>query len=605
MALTRFSVPPLHTLTRTLAAVAMGREAPDLVITGARLLSTYTERIHAGREIWIKSGRIAVVKPAGTFKSTAGGKTKVYDARGGILAPGLVDPHIHIESSMMTACAYAEGALLNGTTTIFCDSHEIGNVCDAAGIEWMLADARQAPLSIFLTVPSTVPATSAHFETAGGDLTAKKIGRLFDKWPEAVALGEKMDFVQVALGDPRSHAILAEAIKRGRPVCGHIYGREFVAAGAASGISDTHESIDRDIADDFLENGLWVFLRGGPPTTPWHSLPQAIKTITELGANPKRVCVCTDDRDADDLFLFGLDWVVREAVRHGMSTTAAWSMGSLHPATRYAKDGDIGGLAPARRADLVLLNDDLVPQNTWYGGELVVEGRKITPLLDKALSKRYRYPRAAYQTVKVAPKLKLTPALPVGPVTANVIRTALPGIILFHDQVTLKPAPGATWQDLFAQHGLCFVTVVERHGKSGAVAHGLLKDFNLRDGAVGSSVGHDAHNIILAGTNEADLQLALKTIKAMRGGVCVVRGGKVIAKVALPIAGLLSDQRATAVAQESTALKVAWTAAGCTLPYMGFNLIPLSVIPEIRITDKGLVTVPGMQILPLFEAPAG
>ncbi len=602
MPLTRFSVPPLHTVTRSLAAVAMGREAPDLVLTGARLLSTYTERIHADREIWIKSGRIAVVKPAGTFKATAGSKTKVYDARGGILAPGLVDPHIHIESSMMTACAYAEGALLNGTTTIFCDSHEIGNVCDAAGIEWMLRDARQAPLNIFLTVPSTVPATSPHFETAGGDLTPAKIGKLFDKWPEAVALGEKMDFVQVAMGDKRSHAILAEAIKRGRPVCGHIYGREFVAAGAASGINDTHESIDRDIADDFLENGLWIFLRGGPPTTPWHSLPLAIKTITELGANPKRVCVCTDDRDADDLFLFGLDWVVREAVKHGMKPVTAWSMGSLHPATRYAKDGDIGGLAPARRADLVLLNDDLVPQNTWYGGELVVEHRKITPILDKALSKRYRYPKAAYATVKLAPKLTLTPALPTGSVTANVIRTALPGIILFHDKVALAPAPGTTWPDLFAQHGLCFVTVVERHGKNGAVAHGLLKDFNLREGAVGSSVGHDAHNIILAGTNEADLQLALKTIKAMRGGVCVIRGGKVVAKVALPIAGLLSDQRATAVATASTALKTAWTAAGCTLPYMGFNLIPLSVIPEIRITDKGLVTVPGMQILPLFEA---
>jgi adenine deaminase len=601
MPLTRFSVPLLHTVTRSLAAVAMGRAAPDLVITGARLLSTYTERIHAGREIWVKSGRIAAVKPAGTFQPARGAKTELHDVRGGILAPGLVDPHIHIESSMMTACAYAEGALLNGTTTIFCDSHEIGNVCDAAGIEWMLRDARQAPLNIFLTVPSTVPATSPQFETAGGDLTPVKIGRLFDKWPEAVALGEKMDFVQVAMGDKRSHAILAEAIKRGKPVCGHIYGREFVAAGAASGINDTHESIDRDIADDFLENGLWIFLRGGPPTTPWHSLPLAIKAVTELGANPKRVCVCTDDRDADDLFLFGQDWVVREAVKHGMSTTAAWSMGSLHPATRYAKDGDIGGLAPARRADIVLLNDDLVPQNTWYGGELVVEDRKITPLLDQALSKRYRYPRAAYQTVKVAPKLKLTPAQPAGPVTANVIRTALPGIILFHDRIALDPAPGGTWADLFAQHGLCFVTLVERHGKSGKVAHGLLKDFNLREGAVGSSVGHDAHNIILAGTNEADLQLALKTIKAMRGGVCVIRGGKVVAKVALPVAGLLSDKRATAVAKESTALKAAWTAAGCTLPYMGFNLIPLSVIPEIRITDRGLVTVPGMQILPLFE----
>ncbi|HWA85777.1 MAG TPA: adenine deaminase C-terminal domain-containing protein [Opitutus sp.] len=599
-------------MTRTLAAVAMGREAPDLVITGARVLSTYTERIHDGREIWIKGGRIAAVKAAGTFKPTKGGKTKVYDAHGGILAPGLVDPHIHIESSMMTACAYAEGALLNGTTTIFCDSHEIGNVCDAAGVEWMLADARQAPLSIFLTVPSTVPATTPEFETAGGDLTPKKIGMIFDKWPEAVALGEKMDFVQVAMGDGRSHAILAEAIKRGRPVCGHIYGREFVAAGAASGITDTHESIDREIANDFLEAGIWIFLRGGNPQTPWHSLPLAIKAVTELGANPKRVCVCTDDRDADDLFLFGMDWVVREAVKAGLPPVTAWSMGSLHGATRYAKDGDVGGLGHSRRADVVLLNDALEVQNTWFGGELVVENRKITPVLDQALSKRYRYPRAAYQTVKLSKKKRrLTPELPAEPVTANVIRTALPGIILFHDTVSLEPAavrqagtPAATsgtWADQFAKHGLCFVTVVERHGKSGAVAHGLLKDFGLRAGAVGSSVGHDAPNIILAGTNEADMQVALATIRKLRGGVCIVRDGRVVASVALPVAGLISDKRATIVAKESTALKKAWQEAGCTLPYMGFNLIPLSVIPEIRITDKGLVTVPGMKILPLFE----
>lgn len=602
--LTRFSVAPLHTMTRTLAAVAMGREAPDLVLTGGRLLSTYTERIHKDREIWIKGGRIAAVKVAGTFKRLRGkpSTTKVYDIRGGILAPGLVDPHIHIESSMMTACAYAEPALLNGTTTIFCDSHEIGNVCDADGIEWMLQDARQAPLSIFLTVPSTVPATSPQFETAGGDLTPKKIGKLFDRWPEAVALGEKMDFVQVAMGDARSHAILGEALKRGRPVCGHIYGREFVAAGAASGITDTHEAIDRDIANDFLEAGVWVFLRGGPPTTPWHSLPQAIKAVTELGANPKRVCICTDDRDADDLFLFGMDWVAREAINAGMPPVTAWSMGSLHGATRYARDGEIGGLGHSRRADIVLLNDEFKVQNTWYGGELVVENRKVTPLLDQALSKRYRYPRAAYQTVKLPTrKLKLTPAMPIQTVTANVIRAALPGIILFHDRVVLNPLAGETWTDLFAKHALCFVTVVERHGKSGAVAHGLLKDFGLMDGAVGSSVGHDAHNIIVAGTNEADMQVALSTIKKLRGGVCVVRGGKVIASVALPVAGLISDKRATAVAKETTTLKRAWVAAGCTLPYMGFNLIPLSVIPEIRITDKGYVTVPGMQILPLFE----
>lgn len=596
--MTRLHVPPLWTVTRQLADVASGRQAPDLVITGVRLLSTYTERLLENREIWITCGRIAAVKPAGSCPRAAG--IKFYDAQGGILAPGLVDPHIHIESSMMTACAYAEGALLNGTTTIFCDSHEIGNVSDAEGIEWMLEDARQAPLSIFLTVPSTIPATTPVFETAGGDLTPEKIGALFDKWPEAVALGEKMDFVQVTMGDPRSHAILAEALKRGRPVSGHIYGRDFVAAYAASGVTDTHEAIDRDIADDFLEAGIWVFLRGGNPKTPWHSLPEAIKTITELGASSKRVCVCTDDRDADDLFSFGLDWVTRQVMLAGLKPAQAWSMGSLHPATRYAMDGEIGALGHSRRADIVLLNDSFEVQNTWYGGELLVENHQVTPQLDAILSRPYRYPAKAYRTVTLPKSPQLTPALPTMPCTANVIRTALPGILLFHEQVALNPA-GKTWTDLFAEHRLCFVSVIERHGKSGAVGHGLLQDFGLRSGAVASSVGHDAHNLIVAGTNEADMRLALETLERCQGGVVVILEGKIQALVELPIAGLLSDKRATLVAGETTALKKAWVEAGCTLPYMGFNLIPLSVIPEIRITDKGLVLVPQLEIVPLFE----
>src|ERR671910_515456 len=236
-ALTRFSVAPLSTMTRRLADVASGRTPADLVVTGARVLSTYSERIAPEREVWIAGGRIAAVKPAGAYRQVKGQPGRVYDARGGIVAPGLVDPHIHIESSMVTACAYAEAALLNGTTTIFCDSHEIGNVMDAAGIG--------------------------------------------------------------------------------------------------------------------------IFLRGGPPTTPWHSLPEAIKTITELGSSHKRICVCTDDRDADDLMMFGMDWVTREARRAGMNREQAWSMGSLHPATRFGMDGEIGGLGGGRRADLVLLNDAL------------------------------------------------------------------------------------------------------------------------------------------------------------------------------------------------------------------------------------------------------
>ncbi|MCP3374172.1 adenine deaminase C-terminal domain-containing protein [Bradyrhizobium cajani] len=597
--LTRFAVAALHSMTRRLADVASARVAPDLVVTGARVLSTYSERIHANREIWITGGRIAAVKPAGAAKKVWSG-VATYDAAGGIIAPGLVDPHIHIESSMVTACAYAEAALLNGTTTIFCDSHEIGNVMDVAGVEAMLEDAREAPLSIFLTVPSTVPATSAELETAGGDLTPDKIAGLFDRWPEAVALGEKMDFVPVTMGDERSHAILAAALKRGRPVSGHVYGREFVAAYAASGVTDTHEAIDRDIADDLLDAGVWVFLRGGPPTTPWHSLPQAIRTITELGASHKRTAVCTDDRDADDLLLFGLDWVVREAVKAGMSPEQAWSMGSLHGATRFGMEGEIGGLGGGRRADLVLMDDQLKPQCTWYGGELVVEHGKITPLLDQALSQRYQYPKAAYATVKLPEKMKLTPQLPAKACTVNTIKTALPGITLIHEKVKIEPAKD--WPSLFARYGLCFVAVVERHGKSaGNVAHGLLKDFGLKRGAVASSVGHDSHNIIVAGTNEADMQAAIAAIKEQQGGVCVVADGKVRALVPLPIAGLLSDKRVTEVAEEVKVLKQEWTEAGCTIPYMGFNLIPLSVIPEIRITDKGLVLVPQMELAPLFE----
>ena len=260
--------------------------------------------------------------------------------------------------------------------------------------------------------------------------------------------------------------------------------------------------------------------------TPWHSLPEAIKTITELGASPKRVCLCTDDRDADDLFMFGMDWVAREAVKAGMSKVQAWSMGSLHGATRYGMDNDFGGLGHSRRADIVLLNDALEVQSTWYGGELVVEDKKITQTLETQLeSKRYRYPKAAYQTVKVAATLKLTPDLPAETCTANVIRTELPGIVLVHERVKLEAAD--SWQTHFTVHDLCFVAIVERHGKSGAVAHGLLQNFGLKTGAVASSVGHDAHNLIVAGVDEESMRLAVETLKACSGGVVVVENGEV------------------------------------------------------------------------------
>jgi adenine deaminase len=596
MALDRFSVPPLATVTRRMVAVAQGRERPQLIIRDARVLSTYSERMLGPSELWIAHGRIAAIKRAGT--APPGFASAEYDAAGGIIAPGLIDAHLHIESSMITACAYAEAALLNGTTTIFCDSHEIGNVLGAEGIEMMLEDARQAPLSIFLTLPSTIPATHSGLETAGAELTPAIAGDLFDRWPEIVALGEKMDFVPVASGDPKSHALIAEALKRGRPVSGHVYGREYVAAYAAAGITDTHEAIDGEIASDLLEAGLWIFLRGGPPGSPWDSLPAAITAITRLGANPKRFCLCTDDRDTADLLLFGMDYVAREAVSAGLSLPAAWSLGSLHAATRYGMDGEIGALGNGRRADLVLLNDNMDVQNTWYGGELMVEDRRITPVLEEALGRRYVYPPRACATVHIGPHPALLPKLPAEATKAHVIQLGESLIVTEMRELEIKP--GSTLAGFVTENELVYLAVLERHGKNGGIGHGLLRGFGLRDGAVASSVGHDAHNLIIAGTNERDMQVALDTLIGSQGGICIVRQGEVLSLVELPVAGLIAVDRVHIVAKKVEAFRKQWDAMGCRLPYMGFNLLPLSVIPALRLTDKGLVRVPEMEIVPLF-----
>ena len=599
----RFSVPPLFKSTKKLARIASGNSEPDLILFNARVLSTYTDRILEHKEIWVSSGRIVCVKDSGVHKQIFNKSyLNTYDVQNNILAPGLIDPHMHIESSMMTGCAYAEPALLNGTTTIFCDSHEIGNVSDVEGIEWMLEDCRQAPLSIFLTLPSTIPATNDTLETAGGSLDSIKASNLYDKWPEIIGLGEKMDFVSVCNAEDLPHSIIAETLKRNLPVSGHIFGREFVAAYAASGITDTHEAEEKLFTNDLLDAGLWIFLRGGNPETPWNSIKEAIKAVTEFKASTKRICVCTDDRDADDLFNFGLDWVVRQARDLGINKETAWSMGSLHPATRYNIDRDYGALGHSRRADIIMIDDELNVHNTWLGGKLVVEDKKITADLDKQLtSNRFRYPSKAYNTVHLPSNIQMIPQVPdKNDYTINVIRAQLPGIVTFKDQIQVKDTH-SDWSEILESNNLCHLCVIERHNKEGDYAHGFLKNFNLASGAVASSVGHDAHNIIVAGLNEEDMQFAVNRIKETQGGIVIVNDQKLIAEVKLPIAGLLSDKKASEVAKENEIFKKSWIDAGCSLPYMGFNLLPLSVIPNFRITNKGLIDVNSMHIEPLFE----
>ena len=586
----RFAVAPLSMMTRTLAEVAMGRQPPDYVITGARVLSTYSERMSEEREIWIKGGRIAAVKQAGSYPLLPGDHTIRYDALGGIIAPGLVDPQVNLSGSMMSACAYAEAALLNGTTTIVCDCESIASVCDGRGLKWFLMDARRAPLSVFVKVSGSIYACN------GGDPKGDELALILEDWPEVVALGVKME---LAGGELLGHTILAEALKGGRRVSGRIHDRDFVALNAAVGVTATYDAIDRDMAGDCLDAGQWLFLRGGSTGSPRNNFSQAVREITELRSSAKRICFCTDNRDAHDLFYFGLDWVVRQAVVAGVSSVTAWSMGSLHPATRYAMDGEIGGPGPSRRADLVLLNDDLEVQNTWYGGQLVVEDKQITAILDKVLSKRYHYPQVAYRTIILSRSLKLVPDLPPEPVTANIIGVVADSFVLEHRKITLGAA--RNWAELLDAHQLCFAVVARRSGGMSSAGHGLLQGFGSVKGAVASSAGHGAPSVIAVGSNPVDMKLALATVKEFDGGVCVVRDGQVLASVPLPVGGVLSDLRAPDVAQQIEVFKRAWTELGCTLPFASFSWLSDDAFPEIRLTDRGLILVPEMRIVPLFE----
>ncbi len=579
-------------MTRLLADVAMGRQPPDYIITRARIFSTYSDRIFEEREVWIKGGRIAAIKRMGSYLLLPGDRTVRYDAAGGILAPGLVDAHVHLSSSMMSACTYAEAALCNGTTTIICDCEEIAALCEGRGFRWFIADIHRSPFSVYLKVPA------AMLGLRGKKAEPAEVAKLFQDWPEAVALSERANFAGVLSEELGRHAMLAEALKGGHRVSGCVQERDSVAVNAVVGMTDVHDAADLDLAEECLEAGQWLLLRGDQPGSATGGQASILRLMTELGASAKRVCLCTGARDVRDLFRFGLDWVVRQAVAAGVSPVMAWSMASLHPASRYGLDGEIGGIGPGRRADLVLLNDDLEVQNTWYGGELVVENKKITAILDKALSKRYHYPKEASCTIKLPRPLSLLPVLPQRAVTANIIGVGASGGGWEHRKLALRPVKD--WDALLAEHQLNFVVVVGLGG-AGVAGYGLLQGFGLANGAVASSVSEETPRVIVAGNNESEMKFALATLKEQNGGMSLVRGGQVLARMPLPIGGLLSDQRGPDVALQWEAFKRVWARLGCTLSLLDFCRIAQGAVSEIRLTPDGLVLGPEACSVPLFE----
>jgi len=551
-------------MTRTLDAVAAGQLLPDLVIVGGRIFSMYSERIIEGQEIWIKDGRIAALKPAGSYLPLPGDRTLRYDARGGMIAPGLVDPQVNLASSLMSACAYAEAALLNGTTTILVDCEEVAAVCEGRNFRWFLADARRASLSVYAKVP--VRMFAREYRAAA----AEEMAKVFHEWPEVRAQAEVADYIS--------------------PV--------------AAGVDDMTEDRARGRGDDALEAAQWVFLRCEPSEEGAQRLARQLGGVAELSACAKRLCLCTDQRDANELSAFGLDWMVRQAVAAGVPPATAWSLASLNPAMRFALDGEVGGLGPTRRADLVMLNDALEVQNTWYGGVLVVENKKITSVLDRALSKPYHYPKEVAGTVRIPRTLKLVPELPVTEVVAKVIGVGAPSAGLESRRVVLPVA--RSWGGLLTAHRLCFVSSVRFGSKAEAgVAYGLLQDFGLVEGAVAGTVSAEAPGAWVVGVDEADMKVALAAVKKLMGGVCVVRGGAVVAELPLPNGGVLSALRGPDAAKQLGALKRAWAELGCTLSLADFCRLASGGLRGISLTPRGLLLVPEGRIAPLFEVEAG
>jgi len=538
------------------------------------------------QDVAVKDDRIALVGNAG---HTVGSDTQLIDAEEKYLVPGFIDGHVHIESAMVTPTQFARAVLPHGTTTAFVDPHEIANVLGLDGVRLFLDESRALPLKILITFPSCVPAAPG-FETPGATIGPAEVGEAM-KWKGVVALGEMMNYPGVISGDAHVHGELAATLGAGRVVEGHavnLLDRE-LAAYAAAGITSCHESTKKIHAMQKLRLGMYAMLREG---SAWRDVGDTIRSITEDKIDPRHVCLVTDDREPNSILSEGhIDHVVRRAIEEGTDPITAIQMATLNVAEHYECARELGSIAPARYADMLLLDKlTTVAVNTVIADGQVVTRKgdllaKIEPPSYPTLATRSMHPRqlptpdnliirsrakhgtARIRAIGIVPRSAYTRSLeldaPVkdGEVSANL------------DEDILK------------------IAVLERHHASGNIGLGFIKGLEVEEGAVASTVAHDSHNLVVAGASERDMIAAAKVLVEGGGGMVVVRDEETLAYVPLPIAGLMSDKPVEVVSSQIEQLKDAWVKLGSTLPspYMTLSLTTLSVIPELRITDKGLL----------------
>jgi adenine deaminase len=553
------------TLAR-LISVAKGESPADLLLANAKVVNVFSGEIESGN-VAICRDRIAGI---GDYRQAK----QILDVEGKYIAPSLINGHIHPESSMLDIVQYARAVVPQGTTALVTDLHEIANVCGIEGMKYVLNRARRLPFDLFLMAPSCVPAT--HLETSGASLGPKEIRQILG-WKECLGLGEVMNFPGVIGGD---ETVLKKiSLARGKIIDGHAPGLagKNLSAYIATGIYSDHESVSLNEAKEKLRQGMWVMLREGSSEK---NLEALLPLVTDK--TYRRCLFVVDDRSCVDLLRDGdIDGVVRKAIRLGLDPVRAIQLATINPA-EYFRLNQLGAVAPGYMANLIVLNDlpRLQIELVFYRGQLVAKEEKPLFPTPKAIG------RGLTNTINIKPftieALRLPPLGEIMPVIEIV-----PGqIVTKKRREKIKSIP-----DL--ERDILKLVVVERHKATGNVGVGLVSGFGLRRGALASSIAHDSHNIIAVGTSDEDIFTAVKEIERSHGGLVVAAGGKALDSLALPLAGLLSDQPLETVVNKLEKLEQIATELGTKLssPFATLSFLALPVVPEIRLTDRGVVEV--------------
>ncbi|MFQ5987302.1 MAG: adenine deaminase [Dehalococcoidia bacterium] len=560
-----------------LISVAKGEATADLILANARIVNTFSGEIEEGN-VAIYGEMVAGV---GDYEQGQ----RVIDLKGKYLSPGLINGHIHLESSMLHVSQYAKAVVPRGTSAVVTDLHEIANVSGTAGVKYMMNAAQPLPLDLYFMVPSCVPATP--LETSGARWTAQDVEAALS-WENTIGLGEMMNFPGVLAADEEVLAKLTSA--RGRVIDGHapgLRGKELNAY-LACGIRSDHESTSLEEAREKLRRGMYVMIREG-------SSEKNLETLLPLVSDKtyKRCLFVVDDRSCADLLRDGdIDAVVRKAIRLGLDPVRAIQMATINAAEYFRLHG-LGAIAPGYLANLVVLSDlpTFETEMVFCRGDLVAEkGKALFSALmveDREMKRTVNVKPFAIEALKMPATRKAYPVIEIVP----------DQIITKKSEERVKIGDGFVVPDV--ERDILKLVVVERHKATGNIGLGLVKGFGLKRGALASSIAHDSHNIVAVGTKDEDLFIAIKEIERLQGGLVVAADGKVLGSLPLPIAGLLSEEPLEAVVDGFEKLQGIASKLGCKLssPFATLSFLALPVIPELRLTDLGLVDVLAFKLL--------